>query len=64
MPCTLAVFPREPPDPRASADGSPVYRPRTPEASPLWQLVAQHAPAFLDAYDDRDAPRYGRLREV
>jgi hypothetical protein len=64
MPCTLVVFPRESPDRRASADGSPVYRPRTPEASPLWQLVAQHAPAFLDVYDDRYAPRYGPLRAV
>jgi hypothetical protein len=38
MPCTLAVFPREPADTGASAQGSPAYRPRKPEASPLWQL--------------------------
>ena len=64
MPCTLAVFPRASPPPRASAAGSPVYRPRTPEASPLWQLVAHNAQAFLDVYDDRYAPRYGPLRAV
>jgi ribosomal protein S27E len=60
----LAVFPQEPTDTRASADGSPVYRPRKPEASPLWQLVTHHAQAFLDVYDDRYACRYGPLRSV
>ncbi len=64
MPCTLAVFPRESTDTRASAEGSPVYHPRKPEASPLWQLVAHHAHAFLDVYDDRYALRYGPLRAV
>jgi len=64
MPCTLAVLPRESADTRASAQGSPAYRPRTPEASPLWQVVTNHAQAFLDLYDDRYAGRYGPLRDV
>ncbi len=64
MPCTLAVSPRESQDPRASSHDSSIYRPRKPEASPLWQLVAHHAHAFLDVYDDRYAPRYGALRAV
>jgi len=64
MPCTLAVFPREPADTTASAQGSPAYRPRKPEASPLWQLVTNHAQTFLDLYDDRFAARYGPLRAV
>jgi hypothetical protein len=64
MSCTLAVFPRESPDPRVPADRSPVYRPRKPEVSPLWQLVAHHAHAFLAAYDDRHATRFGPLRAV
>lgn len=64
MPCTLAVFPREPADTTASAQSRPVSRPRKPEASPLWQLVTNHAHTFLDLYDDRYAPRYGPLRAV
>jgi len=64
MPCTLAVFPRESADTRASAQGAPTYRPRNPEASPLWQLVTNHAHTFLDLYDDRYATRYGPLRAV
>jgi len=64
MPSTLAVFPRESADTRASAEGSPAYRPRKPEASPLWQLVTNHAHPFLDLYDDRYAARYGPLRAV
>ncbi len=64
MPCTLAVFPRKSTDTKASADGSPTYRPRRPEASPLWQLVAHHAQTFLEVYDGRYALRYGPLRAV
>ena len=64
MPCSLAVFPREAPGSKASAADAPVYRPRKPEASPLWQLVTHHAGAFLDVYDDRYAARYGPLRAV
>ena len=64
MPCTLTVLPRESADSTASAQGRPVYRPRKPEASPLWQLVANHAHTFLDVYDGRYAPRYGPLRAV
>ena len=64
MPCTLAVIPRQSSETTASAQGSPTYRPRKPEASPLWQLVTNHAQTFLEAYDDRYAPRYGPLRAV
>jgi transposase-like protein len=64
MPCSLAVFPREAPGSKASPDRAPVYRPRKPEASPLWQLVTHHASTFLDVYDDRYAARYGPLRAV
>ena len=64
MPCTLAVLPRKSADIRASAQDSPFYRPRKPEASPLWQLVTKHAQSFLDLYDDHYAARYGPLRTV
>jgi len=64
MPCTLAVFPRESPDPGASSHDWPIYRPRKAETSPLWQLVAHHAHAFLDVYDERHASQYGPLRKV
>ena len=64
MPCTLVAFPRESVDTTASAQGSPAYRPRKPEASPLWQLVTNHAHTFLDLYDERYAARYGSLRAV
>jgi len=62
MPCSLAVFPRESRENVAPAHGSPAYRSRKPEASPLWQLVTNHAHTFLDLYDDRYAARYGPLR--
>jgi transposase-like protein len=61
---TLAVFPRESADKTVSAQGRPAYRTRKPEASPLWQLVTNHAHTFLEVYDDRYAPRYGPLRAV
>lgn len=64
MRCSLAVFPQDSPASRDSAHDSPIYRPRTPEASPLWRLVTNHAHTFLDLDDDRYAPRYGALRAV
>jgi len=64
MPCSLAVFPRESRENVAPAHGSPAYRSRKPEASPLWQLVTNHAQTFLDLYDERYAARYGPLRAV
>jgi len=64
MPCTLTVIPRESSDTTASAQDRPVYRPRKPEASPLWQLVTKHTHTFLGVYDDRYATRFGPLRAV
>ena len=41
-----------------------VYRARKPKASPLWQCLARHFDAFLDAYEEHYQPHYGFLRPV
>ena len=41
-----------------------VYRPRKPEASPLWQCISNNFEAFLDEYEERHQPHYGFLRPV
>ena len=40
------------------------YRPRKPEASPLFRLVSQHVDEFLRVYDERFAKEHGPLRPV
>ena len=39
-----------------------VYRPRTPQASPLFQLLEAHFPEFEQVYAKRYAERYGAWR--
>lgn len=41
-----------------------VYRPRHPQASPLYRLLEDHFPAFSTVYDERFARRYGPWRPV
>ena len=41
-----------------------VYKPRRPQASPLFRLVADHFTAFHAAYEERFAPVYGDRRPV
>jgi hypothetical protein len=43
---------------------APVYRPRQPRASPLWQLLDRHFDEFERVYDDRYQKRYGFWRPV
>jgi len=45
-------------------DPAAVYRPRKPASSPLWQLLADHFPEFLQHYGDRFVREYGFLRPV
>ena len=37
----------------------PLYRPRDPQASDLWQVLDQHFDSFQQAYDERFAAKYG-----
>ena len=39
-----------------------VYRPRSPQASPLYQLLDTHFPEFEEAYAEKYAERYGPWR--
>ncbi|MHC4083537.1 MAG: IS91 family transposase [Planctomycetota bacterium] len=43
---------------------APVYRPRQPRASPLWQLLDRYFDEFQRVYDDRYQKRYGYWRPV
>ena len=53
-----------------SADARPlgvyrgVYKPRRPQASPLFRLIQDHFRALEAVYDERFAPRYGEWRPV
>jgi hypothetical protein len=42
----------------------PVYRPRRPRASPLYQLIERYYPDFARTYDERFERRYGPWRPV
>jgi len=42
----------------------PVYRPRKPKASPLWQCLFRHFDAFLGEYEECFRKRYGFLRPI
>ena len=53
----------------AAADGRGVgqvsrYRPRRPQASPLYRLVQDHFRTLETVYDERFAPTYGAWRAV
>ena len=41
-----------------------VYRPRRPQASPLFRLVSDHLQRLRTVYDDRVAREYGPWRPV
>jgi len=41
-----------------------LYKPRRPQASPLFRLVSEHFRAFHAAYDERFAATYGDWRPV
>jgi hypothetical protein len=47
-----------------AASLAPVYRPRQPRASPLWQLLDRHFDQFHRVYDDRYQKRFGFWRPV
>jgi hypothetical protein len=42
----------------------PLYRPRDPQASDLWQLLDQHFATFQQVYDERYQAKYGFWRPV
>lgn len=37
------------------------YRPRHPERTVLYRVLAQHFERFVQVYDERFAPTHGRL---
>ena len=49
-------------DPAPAARG--VYKPRRPQASPLFRLVSDHLHRLQTVYDERFAPEYGPWRPV
>lgn len=46
------------------SDPLPLYQPRDPQASDLWQLLDQHFESFRQAYDERYQAKYGFWRPV
>src|SRR5688572_18151997 len=48
----------------AAAGVYTVYKPRRPQASPLFRLVSDHFRAFHAAYEERFAATYGDWRPV
>ena len=46
------------------SDPLPLYQPRDPQASDLWQLLDQHFDSFRQAYDERYQAKYGFWRPV
>ena len=46
------------------SDPLPLYQPRDPQASDLWQLLDQHFDSFRQVYDQRYQPKYGFWRPV
>ncbi len=46
------------------SDPLPVYQPRDPQASDLWQLLDQHFDSFRQVYDHRYQLKYGFWRPV
>jgi hypothetical protein len=48
----------------ACVEPQPLYRPRDPQASALWQLLEQHFDTFQQVYDERFAARYGFWRPI
>ena len=50
--------------PRHTSSPSGVYRPRRPQASPLYRLIEDHFDEFYTVYDERFARRWGYWRKV
>ena len=50
--------------PDAAAVARGVYKPRRPQASPLFRLVSDHLHRLQTVYDDRFAREYGPWRPV
>ena len=46
------------------SDRLPLYQPRDPEASDLWQLLDQHFDSFRQVYDQRYQAKYGYWRPI
>ena len=46
------------------SDPLPLYQPRDPHASDLWQLLDQHFDSFRQVYDERYQAKYGFWRPV
>ena len=42
----------------------PLYRPRDPQASPLWRLMDRHFETFRRVYDERFQAKYGYWRPI
>lgn len=47
-----------------SSQVAPVYRPRQPRQSPLYQVIERYYPEFERTYDERYAKRYGLWRPI
>ena len=50
--------------PRRTTASSGVYRPRKPQASPLYRLIEDHFEEFSTVYDERFSRRWGYWRSV
>ena len=48
----------------ATANAASQYRPRRPELTVLYRVLAQHFERFVQVYDERFASRYGAWRGV
>lgn len=46
------------------SDPLPLYQPRDPHASDLWQLLDQHFDTFRQVYDERYQDKYGYWRPI
>ncbi len=46
------------------SDRLPLYQPRDPQASDLWQLLDQHFDSFRQVYDQRYQAKYGYWRPI
>jgi ribosomal protein S27E len=47
-----------------SVEPLPLYRPRNPRASGLWQVIDRHFRSFQQLYDERFAAKYGFWRPI
>ena len=59
-----AAAPAQRAERREAPDSAGTYRPRRPQASPLYRLIEEHFPEFTTVYDERFARRWGYWRPV